>query len=377
MSSLTDDAAVASASGPSCSSSRPLRDRDRRSGPAPPCWCRRRCSCVPHAIDRCGVEMRRARRAPAPERLEVLARASLSPSLSVGARQSESSGAVVSSAVRRRARMPVERARCSVSKSISTAVAALRSSSRSCARAASAAPPVATRPRSPAGAHGSSRAVSNEHGEERLLVGGGYGVEPGDLDRRPSRPARASGRRSAPRCTTSPSTAISTRARSHDRSRKSWTVAQPDGPALQAALRRAQSTGTRGTGAPTSPASACGRATPCRRCRSSRRSARRRSRRRTRTASCRRAAFWRRPWSQNSQMKPPCKPGRRLDRVPVLGEAAVAVAHRVRVLAHDQRQLAARRCSAHSTMSAISGYIGQSTSVAVCARPQSHMIAPS
>ena len=43
------------------------------------------------------------------------------------------------------------------------------------------------------------------------------------------------------------------------------------------------------------------------------------------------------PWSQNSQMKPPCRPGGGLERVPVLGEGAVAVAHRVRVLALDER----------------------------------------
>ena len=35
--------------------------------------------------------------------------------------------------------------------------------------------------------------------------------------------------------------------------------------------------------------------------------------------------------------EPALEPGRRLDGVPVLGQRAVAVAHRVRVLAHDQR----------------------------------------
>ena len=71
------------------------------------------------------------------------------------------------------------------------------------------------------------------------------------------------------------------------------------------------------------------------------------------------------------------EPGRRLDRVPVLGERAVAVAHRVRVLAHDQRvaQLAASgrapRCAA------IGGYIGQTRSLAVWSLAQSNRIAPS
>ena len=46
---------------------------------------------------------------------------------------------------------------------------------------------------------------------------------------------------------------------------------------------------------------------------------------------------WTRPWSQPLPDEPALEPGRRLDRVPVLGERAVAVAHRVRVLAHDQR----------------------------------------
>jgi hypothetical protein len=46
------------------------------------------------------------------------------------------------------------------------------------------------------------------------------------------------------------------------------------------------------------------------------------------------------PWSFHSQMKPPCSPGVRRDHVPVVGERAVRVAHRMAVLAHDQRSVA-------------------------------------
>ena len=92
---------------------------------------------------------------------------------------------------------------------------------------------------------------------------------------------------------------------------------------------------------------ASGRGRPARRCRSCRRWARRRSRRH-RPNAVPSGSSWTRPWSTHSQMKPPCRPGVGLDRLPVLLQRPVAVAHGMRVLAHDQGvPLAARRVADH------------------------------
>ena len=61
----------------------------------------------------------------------------------------------------------------------------------------------------------------------------------------------------------------------------------------------------------------------------------------------------------------------------VVGEPAVRVAHRVRVLAEDQRPGMSSALSAHATIASSSGYIGQTTSVARCPPAQSPLIAPS
>ena len=156
-------------------------------------------------------------------------------------------------------------------------------------------------------------------------------------DARLARPERRQ-RRTSPARPASPSTASSQVARSQPRSRKSCAVDDLDepGPDGRAGPDEADRRGDAAC-APTSPASAGGPATPGRRCRSCRRSG----------SSPKSPPYAQRgrpsgsSWTQAVVPELPdeaaLQPGRRLDRVPVLGQGPVAVAHRVRVLAHDQR----------------------------------------
>ena len=95
----------------------------------------------------------------------------------------------------------------------------------------------------------------------------------------------------------------------------------------------------------------------------------RRSRRRRPSTRGRRASSCRMPWSIHSQTKPPWSAAWRLEGGEVVGEPAVRVAHRVRVLAEDDRAwvVVAPRVRLDRVDS---GYIGQTMSVAApAARP--------
>ena len=84
------------------------------------------------------------------------------------------------------------------------------------------------------------------------------------------------------------------------------------------------------------------------------------------------------PWSIHSQTKPPCRRVVAVERGVVVGEAAVAVAHRVRELAQDQRaRVVAGSAAAHASIESTSAYIGQTMSVAGRPPDQSRAIAPS